>query len=99
MASTPINDPRFRSGVLVAGGEWPLALDGRAVHEPAGTIVIVDGVVHGAAIVPDRQVVGAPAQAAGELGPDRVSVEELEQRPALGLGHALEARGVDRVDE
>src|SRR3546814_16084607 len=43
-------------------GKVPLSPDGRAMHEPPRPVVIVDGIVHGAAIVPDRQVVGAPAQ-------------------------------------
>src|SRR5262245_21781771 len=74
--------------VLPTRRNRPFALDGGAMHEAAGAVIVVDGVVHGAAVVPDRQVVGAPAQAAGELGPDGVIEEELEQRPALRLGHA-----------
>lgn len=44
-------------------------LDRRPVHQPPAAVIVVDRVVHGAAVVPDGEVAGAPAQAAGEFGP------------------------------
>src|SRR5262249_16873015 len=80
----------LRARALGARPHRPLALDGRAVHQAALAIIVVDGVVHRAAVVPHREVALAPAQPAGEFRLDGVLVEELEQRPALGRRHALE---------
>src|SRR5438128_797481 len=52
-----------RAGRRVAG-------QGDAVHDAAVPGVIVDGVVLGAAIVPERERARAPAEAAGELRTD-----------------------------
>src|SRR5262245_37176741 len=50
--------------------------------------------VLGAAIVPERDRALVPAVAEGELRPVAVLEQEVEQRPALGFGHALEAHRV-----
>src|SRR5438067_5349207 len=81
------------------GTEWPVAGDRRAVHEAALPVIVVDRIVHGAAIVPDGESVSAPAEAASEFRQRRMGVEKIEQRLALGPRHALKARRVDRVDE
>src|SRR6185312_11766741 len=55
---------------------------------------VVDGVMLGAAVVPDREGARGPAHPAGELGPRLVSLQEVDERAALVLAHVLEA---DRV--
>jgi hypothetical protein len=47
----------------VAGQRHPM-------HDPAESVVIVDGVVLGAAIVPEGEGARLPAETAGELGTD-----------------------------
>src|SRR2546421_9292813 len=69
------------------GTDRALARDSRAMHQAARAVVVVDGIVHGAAVVPDRERAGLPAEAAGEFRPGAVLVEEIEQRPALRLAH------------
>ena len=68
------------------------------MHDPAKAVVIVHGVVLGAAVVPNRQRVGLPDKTAGELGLDLVLKKEVEDGRAFGFGHADDARGVRHID-
>jgi hypothetical protein len=53
------------------------------MHDPAGPVVIVDGVVLGAAIVPEGEGAGLPAETAGELRTDLMREQVIEKRLAL----------------
>src|SRR6185437_6669496 len=71
--------------------------EGDALHPPRVTVVVVDRIVHGAAVVPQRERTGTPPEAARELRPALVLEEVPQQWPALLLGHAHEACGVRGV--
>jgi hypothetical protein len=68
------------------------------VQEPAVSVIVVDGVVLGAAVVPERQRARMPAEPARELRAHLVSVEVMQERRALLLRHALESNRVGDVD-
>src|SRR5690349_5008346 len=79
-----------------------VAAERDAVHHAAMTMIVVDGVVHRTAIVPKGERAGLPAEAAGELGPDLVLPQELQQCQTLRLGPSPDvgrvcARGVERL--
>src|SRR6266581_8910478 len=71
---------------------------GDAMHYAPMAVVVVDGIVLAAAVVPERERAGAPLEAAGEFRLHLVAEQELQQRRALFLGHAGKARGVRGVD-
>src|SRR6202011_2137477 len=71
-----------------------VARDGDAVHAPALAVIIVERAVLGAAVVPDGERIGFPAEAAGELRLHRVRHEEIEDRPGFGAGKTVERLGV-----
>src|SRR5688572_3039450 len=77
----------------------PVAAHLHAVHEALKLPDVVDRDMHGAAVVPDRDRAGLPAEAAGELGARRVPPEELEQRRALLGRHPGETLRVGPIDE
>ena len=68
------------------------------MHRAGVAVVVVDRVVHRAAVVPERDRADPPLEPARELGPDRVLEQEPQQRPALVLGHVDEAQRVRDVD-
>src|SRR3546814_4009651 len=68
--------PRRQNGPL----ERTVALDRHAVHDPPGAVQVVDGVMHGAAVVPEGERALAPAEAAGELRTRRRAEQELQER-------------------
>src|SRR5207302_2766321 len=70
----------------------------QAMHDAAEAVEVVDGVVQCAAIVPHGKRADLPVEAAGELGPRLVPVEEVEDRRALLFRHVLEAQGVGDID-
>src|SRR5688500_3042059 len=70
-----------------------------AVHEALKLPDVVDRDMHRAAVVPDRDRPGLPAEAAGDLGTRRVLPEELEQRLAFLGRHPGETLRVGSVDE
>src|SRR5207248_11078948 len=61
-------------------------------------VIVVDRVVLRAAVVPDRERAGRPADPAGEFGPRLVRLKPFDQRAALVLAHVLEADGVAAAD-
>src|SRR4051812_8982449 len=61
----------FRLSRLVAG-------KGDAVHDTAVTMVVVDRIVHGRAIVPEGERAHLPAEAAGEFRQNLVRPQEAE---------------------
>src|ERR1700720_3501531 len=75
-----------------------LACDRDAVQEAAFAVVVVDREVAGRAVAQKAERAFPPLEAAGEFGPDRVTVEIIEQRARLLLGPALEAHGEPRID-
>src|SRR5262245_26166244 len=79
--------------------ERSIALDRHAVHAPRPRPVVRDRIVLCAAVVPEGDRAGAPAEAALELGQTRVLVQEREQRVALAPRHAVDALGEDRIHE
>src|SRR5882724_691103 len=79
-----------------------VACQGDAVHHPSMAVIVVDGVVHGTAVVPEGQRPHLPAEAAGEFRPGLVLPQEPEQRQAFALGPSLDvrcmrARSVERL--
>src|SRR6516165_4761675 len=68
------------------------------MHDPAESVVIVDGVVLGAAIVPEGEGARLPAETAGELGTDLMREQVFEKRLALLNCPALEMGGMGGVD-
>src|ERR1700691_6309799 len=93
-----------RTRIATAGAEAkpvlerPLAFDRHAVHDAALAVVVVDRVVLDAAVVPERDRVLFPTEAAGEFGAHGVFVKVVEERCAFLLGHALEAYREAAVD-
>src|SRR5437660_1606024 len=75
-----------------------LARKRNAMHEPAVAVIVVHRVVLRAAVIPDGERAGLPGEAAGELRPDLVLEEKLQQRRALLLGHAAKAHGMGEID-
>src|SRR5689334_6402127 len=75
------------------GSDWPVADHGHPVHHAAAAVIVVDRVMHGAAIVPEGEGAGYPSIAAGELRPRGMAEEMLQQRPALFPGPILEVLG------
>src|SRR6185437_7090245 len=69
------------------------------MHQPPAAVIVIDGVMQGAAVVPDRERALRPAEAAGEFRPLDMGEQEIEKRPALALAHILEAGGVNGIDE
>src|SRR5678816_2757634 len=67
------------------------------MHESAVSVIVIDRVVLRAAIVPERERAHAPAEAAGELGPDLMLEQIAEQWRALLLVHVLEPHRVRDV--
>src|SRR3977135_1760870 len=55
---------------------------GRAVQQPSASVVVVDGEMKQAAVVPNGECSWRPAESASELGLRRVIEEELQK----GLG-------------
>src|SRR5688572_15843375 len=72
--------------------------DLHAPHEAAEGARIIDGEVLDAAIVPEGDGALLPAEAARELGAVAVLEQEIEERLALRLRHALEADRVGGID-
>src|SRR5260370_9887414 len=88
-------------GIAVSGGGASARLVARQrhpVHDPAETVVIVDRVVLGAAIVPEGERADRPAEAAGEFGPRLMREPKAQQGRALLLGHSLEPHGTPAID-
>src|SRR6516225_10790101 len=75
-----------------------LALDRDSVHQPSPSVVIVDRVVLDRAVVPERQRPRLPTEPASEFGAHRMTVEIVQQRRALCLGHVLEPQREGTVD-
>src|SRR4051812_16606630 len=69
-----------------------------SVHRPGEAVVVVDRIVHGAAVVPQGERTDAPPEATRELRPHRMLEQIAQQRAALVLGHVDEAGGVRDVD-
>src|SRR5258708_7687194 len=70
-----------------------------ALHLPVEWTRIVDRQVLGATIVPERDRAGLPAKPAGELGPMAMIHQEVQQRTALLIRHALEPAGIGVIHE
>src|SRR5579871_1549059 len=68
---------RGRGAVTLSGGDGPFAGDGDAMHEAALAVIVVDGVMHRAAVVPDGERTLGPAEAAGEFRRLAMLVEEV----------------------
>ena len=82
----------------MAESHGTVAGEGDAEHAAAEAVVVVDRVVLGGAVVPERDGARLPAEAAGELRLDLVGEQVGEQGSALRLGPAGEAGGVGGVD-
>src|SRR5436190_3967104 len=68
------------------------------VHRAAKAVIVVDCVVLGAAVVPERDRARLPGKPAGEFRPRLVLVEILEDRRAFADAHAGEAQRMCLVD-
>src|SRR3569832_1231338 len=83
---------------IVMRSARPIAGEGDAMHDAALSMIIVDRVVLGRAIVPEGERARRPAETAGEFRPHLMMEEEIAQRRALRLAHVLEANGMRDVD-
>src|SRR6266567_3755272 len=83
---------------IVMRSARPIAGQGNAMHDAAMPVIVVDRIVLGRAIVPEGERSLRPAEAAGEFRPRLMAEEDIEQRRALRLAHALEADGVGGID-
>jgi predicted dithiol-disulfide oxidoreductase (DUF899 family) len=86
-----------RVATLTPNSAGSVAREGDPVHHAAVAVVVVDRVVLGAAVVPERERADLPLEAAGEFRLDLVPEEIVEQRRAFLLGHAAKAHGVRDV--
>src|ERR1041385_1833913 len=68
--------------------------DREAAHAPALAVIVVHRIVLCAAVVPDGECARRPAHAAGKFRPRLVLLQEIDERPALGLAHVAEADGM-----
>ena len=68
----------------------PVAVDRHPVHQPVRAAVVGDGVVLGAAVVPEGDGVFAPVEAAGEF---RRLVSRSSPTDQSGVGDSSEFRG------
>ena len=87
----------FASLAMTAISAYPRPSVTRSITA-AKAVVVVERVVLDAAVVPQRQRAGLPAETAGEFGPRLVREEEVEQRRAFGLGHPGKAERVAALD-
>src|SRR5215467_13371869 len=67
------------------------------MHQTPETVIIVDGIVLRATIVPERERPGLPAEAAGEFRTCQVVEEIVEDWCTFRCSHVLEADGVTAV--
>ena len=81
------------------GGQRSRAIDGHAVAAAARREVVEDRLVLRAAVVPERDRVRLPPEAAHEARILDVPVQHLEQRIALLGGQRRNVRREDLVDE
>src|SRR5215469_5897322 len=72
--------------------------DRQAPQHSTLALVVVDREVLATAIVPDRDRALFPADAGGEFRPRAMRLQEIDQRLALFLGHALEPDRVPVAD-
>ena len=75
-----------------------VAGEGDAVQDAFVAVVVVDRVVQGAAIVPQRDRARLPAEAAGEFGLCLMLEQVIQQRRAFRLGPALEIGRMGEAD-
>ncbi len=71
----------------------------RALHHPALWAVVVDGVVLGHAVVPERHVVLLPAPADGEFRAGGAGEQQFQNGFALGVRQLVDPCGEAFVDE
>src|SRR6516162_4900196 len=79
--------------------EQRLALDGTAAQQPSFLFGKIRAGVNGAAIVPHQKVAELPDMLEDVVAPLADLVKLIEDRVALGLAHALDARRHQAVDE
>ena len=75
-----------------------MAGEGGGVRHPLGAVLVVDGVMLRAAIVPTSHRAGLPAEPAGKFGPRLVFEQKAKQRRAFLYCHALEMQRVGAID-
>src|ERR1051325_9722226 len=66
-----------------ATSEGPAAIDGDPVHDPAIAIIVIQGIVLHAAIVPKRDRTGLPAETARVFRSDGMLEQKLQQGAAF----------------
>src|SRR5690554_1353076 len=78
--------------------ERHLAVNDGPEHLAAEPIVVIEGLVHALAVVPEHQGVRLPLQPTAEFFLDHMAPEKIEQGACLGFGHALDADTIGLVD-
>jgi hypothetical protein len=63
------------------------------MHQAALAVIVIEGKMLGAQVIPERYGAGPPIEGAGEFGPGCVRIQIIQQGPALGLGHISKADG------
>ena len=81
-----------RSSGRMSPDRHSTASDGHSVEGALDVAVVVDAVVHRAAIVPAHDIAGPPPVAVYVVGRGRLVVQELQDGKALGLGQPLRWR-------
>jgi hypothetical protein len=76
----------------------PVARQSYAMHQPPKAMVVIDWVVLRRPVVPERDGIRFPPEAAGELRLDLMREQISQQRGAFLLCPAFEASSVGDVD-
>src|SRR6202022_560650 len=80
--------PSLRPSTLLEGA---VADDGCAMHDASLRKVVRDGVVLGDAVIPERDVIHAPAPAQGKFGPPRMREQQGQEGIALARVELMDA--------
>src|SRR6185295_14880925 len=94
-----LSPPGSWETVTLRGSARPISRDLHAPHVSPVRPGIIHRQVLDRSIVPEGDRALGPAETAGEFRPVAVLEEEVEERRAFRLGHALEAHGIGLVDE
>src|SRR5579872_4104071 len=97
LSSTEVDSGRRHPGPRRTIGTVTLQCD--AMGDADRIAVVVQGVVHGGAVVPECHRPHLPPEPAAELGALTVAVQHVEETIALGLREALDEAGEVRIDE
>ena len=76
-----------------------ITLQGNPAHVPACTIIVVNRMVHGRTVVPNRDRPRTPAEPTGKFITGRMLKQKIKDRPRLPLLHTLDPDSIILIDE